>query len=340
MRLDFRKMASTALLVTVTAPAAIAQNVRVEVSKRATSIPTDCMLIVPASIEGNIDVPALVREAICKGGGDMMIDYTYVMHATSREKDRKRKAKEETTTYEVFFPTLKSGMRTRGILLLTHRNGVAVRAKELEKERVRTAERLEKEEAKLARKATPAATTAKNPNGLFPLGMYTRAVINREAFGFGRGGAALAIDDFLRTCEFKLARREQNDGRETLVFTFSPRPDAQFSDNQRYITQLTGEVRIDAKDRIVTRLAGWPRSVSATTGLRVAAAPAETPPAVYVEMMRLREGIWLPRVIRLNGADYPTLFDGIVLDLAWTYSNYIHFSIEIKDVKVGKPNDP
>ena len=65
------------------------------------------------------------------------------------------------------------------------------------------------------------------------------------------------------------------------------------------------------------------------------------PPAVYVELMRLPQpGIWLPRVIRVNGADYQKLFDGIRSDSTSTYSNYIRFSTEVKDVEVAPPNDP
>jgi len=60
--------------------------------------------------------------------------------------------------------------------------------------------------------------------------------------------------------DLTLARHEQNSGRETLVFNFAPRPDAQFIENERYIAQLNGEIWIDAQDRIVTRLIGWPES--------------------------------------------------------------------------------
>ena len=57
-------------------------------------------------------------------------------------------------------------------------------------------------------------------------------------------------------------------------------------------------------------------------------------------MMRLREGVWLPRLIRINGLDYPALFDHIGFDSIWTYSEFIHFSTEIKDYKVNTPNKP
>ena len=59
----------------------IAQNVRVDMAKHSTPIPKVCQSAVPASLEGTIDVPALVKEALCKGAGDMM-DFTDPEHPT------------------------------------------------------------------------------------------------------------------------------------------------------------------------------------------------------------------------------------------------------------------
>jgi hypothetical protein len=319
------------------APAA-AQNMRVDVAKRGNRIPQACQSVVPASLEGQIDMPSLVKELVCKGAGDMLIEYTYVMQVNSSEKDKKGNIKEEKTTYEVFIPTLKSGMHTRGILLVTSRNGVAVPPEELEKERLKTGERLEKEENKIARADEPKPeANSESVKGMLPLGMYTHSSINRSAFGIRRGGATVSIDDFLANCDLTLLRREQKDGREVLIFRFMPKAQAQVSANAMYIAQLTGEIWVDATDHIVTRLAGWPRDLNATDSQR---SSTEKPPAVYAEMMRLREGIWLPRLIQLNGSTYPTLFDHITTDISWIYSNYIHFSTEIKDFKMNSPNNP
>jgi len=313
-----------------------AQNMSVDLSKRATRIPEACQSVGPASIEGRLDLPALIKEAICKGAGDMLIEYTYVMNVQSRKKE-KGKLKEETTTYEVFMPSLRSGMLARGILLVTSRNGMPVPTAELEKERRKTGERLEKEEDKIARADAPApATNSDSVKGMLPLGMYTRNTINKAAFGMRIGSASLDVGDFLGTCDLTLLRRERPAGRETLVFRFAPRSDAHFDSNERYIAQLTGEIWIDATDRIATRLVGWPRG-PATQSLT---ASSPEPPAVYAEMMRLREGIWLPRLIRINGMDYPTLFDHINFDSIWTYSDFIHFSTEIKEYKVNTPSKP
>ncbi|MGI9068699.1 MAG: hypothetical protein ACR2HX_20145 [Pyrinomonadaceae bacterium] len=328
MRLKPMNVSLVILLALIFSSPIVGQNTRVEVSKHLTAIPKSCVSVSPAAIDGTVDIPALVKEAICKGSGDMLADYTYQMDSVRREKDKKGKVKEERITNEVFFPTLKSGARTRGVLVVTSRNQVPVPPDELEKERVRAAERIEKEENKSAREtAAPPNVTSPVVTGMLPLGQYSRKGINREAFGVRRGGATLAVTTFLKTCEPTLVRRETT-GRETLIFSFAPRPDSQFTENDKYIAQLRGEIWIDVQDRIVTRLAGWPAST-----------PAGQPPAVYVEMMRLhKHGIWLPQVFRINGADYPKLFDGVTTDSTSTYSNYIRFSSEIEDVKVGTPS--
>jgi hypothetical protein len=339
MRLKFLKCAGGAmLLILLSALAAVAQNAQVTIGKQASRMPKVCQLVVPASIEGIVDVPALVKEAFCKGAGDTLTEYSYTMNSATRSIDKKGKPKEESTTYEVFIPTLKSGTHGKGVLVVTMRNGVPLSAAELEKERAKAGKRLEKAEEQNARETSEAPDGDPNVKGMLPLGMYTHTTNTHSSFG-KKGSAALAIHTFLKTCNLTLVRREQRDGRETLVFSFAPRPDAQFKDNEKYIAQLTGEIWIDAQDRIVTRLAGWP-SVSANT-----ATPANqpqpsgnTPPAVYVEMMYLPEGVWLPHLIRTNGADYQTLFDGIVTDTTSTFSKYIRFSTEIKDVKVN-PSD-
>jgi hypothetical protein len=259
----------------------------------------------------------------------MIADYSYVMNSTGRSMDKNGQIKQGSTTYEVFIPTLKTGTRGKGILVVTARDGVPVPAAELEKARTEAGERLEKAEEKNAREKPSPPPTDSNVKGMLPLGMYTHTTNNHSSL-FKKGSAALAIHTFLKTCDLTLVRRGQHDGREILVFNFVPRPGAHFNDNEKYIAQLTGEIWIDAQDRIVTRLTGWPTLVAVPPGsINPAPATGERPPAVYVEMQRLPEGIWLPRVIRINGADYPKLFNGIDSETVSIFSNYIRFSTEI-----------
>ena len=58
-----------------------------------------------------------------------------------------------------------------------------------------------------------------------------------------------------------------------------------------------------------------------------------------VGVTRLKEGVWLPHMMRINAADYPKLFDGITTDSTSTYTNYIRFSPEIRDVQVNPPDN-
>jgi hypothetical protein len=326
------------LLILLPAFAAVAQNAQVTVGKQAGRIPKVCELVVPASIEGTVDLSALVKEAYCKGAGDMLTQYSYTMNSAGRSVDKKGKTKEDSTTYEVFIPTLKSGTRGKGILVVTGRNGVPVPVNELEKERAKAGQNLEKAEEKNARETGAAPDGDPDVKGMLPLGMYTHTTNSHSSFR-SKGSAALAIHTFLKACNLTLLRHEQHDGRQILIFSFAPRADAQFNDNEKYVAQLTGEIWIDAQDRIVTHLAGWP-ALNANTATPVSQPPpsSERPPAVYVEMMRLPEGVWLPHVIRINGADYQTLFDGITTDSTSTFTNYIRFSTEIKDVKVTPPD--
>ncbi|MEP6922134.1 MAG: hypothetical protein ABI967_13490 [bacterium] len=335
-----------AMLAVIACSTSSGQNTRVDVAKHLRAIPKVCESIEPAATSDsgltNLDVRGLVGEAVCKGAGDMLGDYTYTVTSSRREQTKNGKTKEESSSYEVFFPTLKSGMRTRGVLVVTSRNGVAVPQEELEKERMKAAERIEKEEEKIAQSKAIESGPPDSVKGMLPLGMYAHTTISRSAFGRKTGGATLAVHDFLRTCDLTPARRERVAGRDTIIFNFVPRPDAQLADNQKYIARLTGELWIDAQDHIVTRLVGWPSPATSRKPGETQVIPTSgaRPPAVYVEMMRVREGFWLPRTIRINGADYPTLFDGVTTDHFSNYSNYIRFTTEVKDVDVTAPMHP
>lgn len=332
MQLKPAKIVSTILFTYLSVAPVGAQNMRVDVGKRNTPFPKVCESIVPASIDP-LDVPALVREANCKGSGDILIEYSYMMVAATARKGKNGGVIKDSTTYEVFIPTLKSGTHTRGILLVTARNGVPVPSEELDKDRLKAGQDLDEQEKKIQRSKPTLPPAAAPVSGMLPAGMYTRTVINRSVLGVSRGGAVFDVHTFLDSCTLSFFKREQSNGRDTLVFSFVPRADAGFADNEKYITQMGGEIRIDAQDRIVTGLVGWPGD---STGI----SRSNRPPAVDFEMMRLPGGVWLPTKTRINGLEYPFLFNHMTDDYQWTYANYVHFSTEIKDVKIDNPPSP
>lgn len=317
-----KDVSQAVLVLVVTFSSVTAQGVKsIEAVKDKTAIPPACESIVPVDLKDKIDVKALVKESNCKGSGDMYLDYSYVLKSVKRETEDKSQIKEESIVYEVFLPVLPNGTRGRGVLLVTNRNGVPVPPQELEKERLRAGERLEKQEKRIASSPTSQTQTAANRNGMLPVGSY-------ETFGFGGGKAVVNVHTFLTNCELTLIRREQNEGREMLVFTFTPQPGAQFKDNERYIAQLKGEIWIDVQDRIVARLVGWPQTATQLN---------EKDPAVYFEMIRLPAGVWLPLETRINGTDYPGLFNRVTFYATLKFSEYKRFLTEIKDQKIETP---
>jgi hypothetical protein len=333
MRLNLLKTAGEAVVLAAMSVLPVAaQRIQVEIGRSATAIPV-CMSVVPAKIEGNVDIRALVKEAICKGSGEMLAEYTYVLKYVRRGMS----LREESMVYEVYMPTLKNGTRGQGVMLLTSRDGKPVPPRELEKDRLRAGQQLEKEENKIAAaKTSESQITSVPTTGMLPLGMYPRITAGAQIFG--NGGAVLDIPTFLTTCELTLVRREQRAGRERLVLSFKPPRNFLVDSTEAYITQLNGEVWIDARDRIVTRLVGWPANAPSGNEQNAATLTSDKPPAVYVEMVRLPTGVWLPALARINGLDYPRLFNLVAYDSTLTYTDYKRFSTEIKEVKVGTPN--
>src|SRR5262245_45548393 len=117
MRINFTNcLCNLAQLILLSALPTLAQNAQVSIETHVGPIPKSCESVVPASIEGTVDIPALVREAYCKGDGDMIADYSYVLNSLQRSKSNETKG---SITYEVFIPTLKSGMGAKGILIVT-----------------------------------------------------------------------------------------------------------------------------------------------------------------------------------------------------------------------------
>lgn len=317
-----KEFGQAVLILMVAFLSVTAQDIKdIRGAKDITEIPPACESVVPANLENKIDVKALVKESNCKGSGDMYLDYSYILKSVKRETKNQGQIKEESIVYEVFMPTLPNGTRGRGVLLVTSRDGVPVPPQELEKERLRAGERLEKEERKSASPSTSQTQTAANRSGMLPLGSY-------ESFGFRGGKLVFNVRTFLTNCELTFIRRDQIQGREMLVFAFTPQASAQFKDNEKYIALLRGEIWIDVQDRIVARLAAWPE---------IATELNKNSPAVYFEMIRLPAGIWLPLETRINGIDYPGLFDRVKFYSTLNFSEYKRFSTEVKDQKLETP---
>jgi hypothetical protein len=171
----------------------------------------------------------------------MLIEYTYVMEYTSHSKDKKGKEESETRVFEVYIPTLKDGANTRGVLIMTSRNGVPVPPEKMEKVRSEAGKDLEKEENRIAKqKITDPAISLPPVVGMKPLGMYPRMTATGFA-GFKRRGVTLDVHTVLQQATFTYLGREDIDGRENLIFSFAPNPQGSFDPFEGYVARLKGK---------------------------------------------------------------------------------------------------
>jgi hypothetical protein len=144
------------------------------------------------------------------------------------------------------------------------------------------------------------------------------------------------ISPFLKVCEFVSPRREQWEGRETIVFDF--RPKAGFKPKNReesLIAKLVGVVWIDPVDKQIIRLeARLAEGFKIAGGLVASLKPGA---ALVIEQTRMAQGVWLPRFAQVNLSFKVLIFGGGDYNQTVEWSDYKHFSGDVKDYKVNTP---
>lgn len=145
------------------------------------------------------------------------------------------------------------------------------------------------------------------------------------------------IAPFLKACEFVSPRREQWEGRETIVFDFRPKPGFRpQSREESLIAKLVGVVWIDPIDKQVIRLeARLAEGFKIAGGLVASLKPGA---ALVIEQTRMSQGVWLPRFAHVNLSFKVLLFAGGDYNQTIEWSDYKHFSGDVKDYKVNAPS--
>ena len=153
------------------------------------------------------------------------------------------------------------------------------------------------------------------------------------------GDDATEISSFLKVCEFVSPRREILAGRETIVFDFRPR--AGFRPKTReesLIAKLVGVVWIDPIDKQVIRLeARLAEGFKMGGGFLVSMKPGA---ALVIEQTRMAQGVWLPRFAQVNLSMKVLLFGGGDYNKIVEWSDYKHFTGDVKDYKLDAPAKP
>jgi hypothetical protein len=274
----------------------------------------------PPAAQESLDVVALMRE-VSRNQDELekrVSEYAFKQTETDREINGKGEIKKETVkVYEVYpLPNREPVQK------LISENGVPLSPERAAKEERRVQEEFlkaerdkEKDEKKVAQRR---AEREKKRNE------------DKEG---------TEISPFLRACEFVSPRREMIEGREAIVFDFRPRPGFRPQNREEsLIAKLIGVVWIDPIDKQVIRLeARLAEGFKMGGGLLVSLKPGA---ALVIEQTRMVQGVWLPRFAHVNLSVKVLLFAGGEYNKTIEWSDYKHFSGDVKDYKIDAPLKP
>ncbi|HEY2963014.1 MAG TPA: hypothetical protein VGJ37_11395 [Pyrinomonadaceae bacterium] len=277
----------------------------------------DQLFDAPAATE-TLDVAALLRE-VARNQDDTenrVAEYSFKQTETDRQINSKGELKKETVrVYEVYpLPNREPVQK------LISENGVPLSAERAAMEDKRVQEEFLKAEREKDKDAQEAARR--------------RAEREKKKKEDEEGDPEISM--FLRACDFVSPRRERFEGRESIVFDFRPR--AGFKPKTReesLITKLVGVVWIDPVDKQVMRLeARLAEGFKMAGGLLVSLKPGA---ALVMEQTRMVQGVWLPRFAQINLSVKVLLFGGGDFNKTIQWSDYKHFSSDVKDYKIDAP---
>jgi hypothetical protein len=268
-----------------------------------------------------LDVVSLLRE-VGKNQDEVekhVSEYSYRQKETDREINDKGELKKETVKlYEVYpLPNREAVQK------LISENGVPL-----------SAERAAKEDKRVQQELTEAERDREKDEQAEARRRAEREKKNRSA---GRDeDEDPDISQFLKACEFISPRTERLADREAIVFDFRPRPGFKpASRSESLISKLIGVVWIDPVDKQVVRLeARLAEGFKMAGGLLVSLKPGA---AMVMEQTRMTDGVWLPRFAQINLSVKVLLFGGGDYNKTIEWSDYKHFSGDVKDYKIEEP---
>ena len=268
----------------------------------------------PPSATEKLDVAELLRQ-VERNQDEIdkrVSEFAFTQTETDREINSKGELKKQTVkVYEVFpLPNREPVQK------LISENGVPLSPERAAKEDKRVLEEFQKAERDREKDE--------------------KKVAQRRAERERKENEGTEISPFLKVCEFVSPRREQWEGRDTIVFDFRPKPGFRPRNREEsLIAKLVGVVWIDPIDKQVIRLeARLAEAFKIAGGLVASLKPGA---AVIIEQTRMVQGVWLPKFAHINLSIKVLLFGGGDYNQTIEWSDYKHFSGDVKDYKVDAP---
>ncbi|MGH9938609.1 MAG: hypothetical protein ACREAM_20410 [Blastocatellia bacterium] len=266
----------------------------------------------------SVDIPLLIRDSDRLGTAMhlRLPEYTYLQTRLSRELSQRGKPVERVSIYEAY-PIVVLGHH-RHVISLISEDGAPVSPKRLKKERRNAAKEIEAAERASALQVGGALAASE--------GKYVTAGIGVSQAG---DGVWIGVSQFLRHCRFDAPRHDRLAGRDMIALDIRSCASDVSAPRERYLAGMAGIVWVDAEDKVVARLEAWP---APATEREIPYAPPDAETFVY-EQMRLPNGLWVPKRIRLNAVGKATLFNGTDKDLTFEFSHYQRFGTEVNDLQ-------
>ena len=284
----------------------------------------DDQLFDPPAASEKLDITSLLLEVARnqEATENRVAEYSFKQTETDREINNKGELKKQTVkVYEVYpLPNREP------VEKLISENGVPLAGERAAKEDKRVQEEFLKAERDKDKDAAEAA----------------KRKAEREKNRKDRDGKKNdedgdpAISMFLRACDFVSPRRERFEGRETHRLRLPPARRVQTEDAGREFDHETCRRRVDRPvDKQVMRLeARLAEGFKIAGGLFASLKPGA---ALVMEQTRMEQGVWLPRFAQINLSVKVLLFGGGDFNKTIEWSDYKHFSGDVKDYKIDAP---
>ena len=276
-----------------------------------------------------INIAELLREAemkscqILQERASQLENYTFKTRRVIRQKERDGKIKEESEVHE-FYPYAWgiSYRRRRNIRVLVEKNGKPVAPEKVEKERLKVGKNLERYD--------------KEPREPREINCADWGVYFRRLTPFGQGpDVGLAVSEVIEQCEFDDPRNEKIEGREAVSLRFRPRPGSIFSEKSKFLPQFEGRIWIDAADRMICRLAAYPRG---TEFEQKTSDHLLENAALAFDHTKTKEGVWVARYFRVNGLKYHGSLLWHTKDFLVEYFDFKYFKTDSEKEKIIVPD--
>ena len=268
-----------------------------------------------------INVDEIIKQAALDDESNAILDYGYKMRLTTRAN-----GKEQSVLYETFMPSkIESQKTTRFPLILLEKDGQPLSAKEVEKQQIKAAKRVERIEERAERQLNTSLQTTKSQKANYFVASFLIKEYELE----------INVLQLLQNCRFDNPRREKLNGRDAVLFDFHPRANFVYADSVKYLANVEGTIWIDAADKKVVRIEGFPLGFNASNKNQT---EREQNQVILYVQTKVPAGHWFIERAKINGAKSPKIFDDLFPGAAeFVFSDYKLFKSSVESVNVASP---